>query len=53
MKSYAVYYEGTIREVYVVQAESFEHAREIWSDFEPVVSEVIDGEVVAVEVEVD
>jgi len=48
MSSYIVIYEGTIREEYVVEADSPEHARQIWSDFDPVSSEVIDGEVTEV-----
>lgn len=51
MKTYTVIYEGTIREVYSVEAHNAAEAREIWSDFEPDISEVIDGQVVEVEEE--
>lgn len=45
MSTYIVIYEGTVREQYIVEADSPEHARQIWSDFDAVSSEVIDGEV--------
>lgn len=48
MPEFTVIYEGRIREEYTVEAETEEEAREKWSDTEPVVSEVIDGEVVEV-----
>ena len=46
---YIVTYEGTIREKYVVVVESEDEARELWSDNEPVSSEIIDGAVERVE----
>lgn len=49
MKEFLVIYEGRVREVYTVPANTEEEAREVWSDFEPDSSEVIDGEVVEVE----
>lgn len=49
MKTYSVIYEGRVREVYSVEAESAEQAREIWSDFDPVSSEVIDGDIIEVD----
>lgn len=48
MPTYEVIYEGTCREVYLFDAESEAEAREKWSDFEPMVSELIDGEVTEV-----
>ena len=45
MKQFEVVYEGTVREVYHVFAETEDEAREIWSDEEPSYSEVIDGDV--------
>lgn len=48
MAQFTVIYEGRVREVYSVEAESAEEAREKWSDTEPVSSEVIDGEVTEV-----
>ncbi|QDK01384.1 hypothetical protein SEA_WATERT_115 [Microbacterium phage WaterT] len=48
MKEYVVIYEGTIRETYLVTANSEDEAREIWSDFDAMSSEMIDGEVVDV-----
>lgn len=49
MKQFEVVYEGTVREVYHVFAETEEEARDLWSDEEPSYSEVIDGDVVSVE----
>lgn len=52
MKQFEVIYEGTVREVYHVFAETEDEARDIWSDEEPSYSEVIDGDVTyVVEVE--
>lgn len=52
MKEFEVVYEGTVREIYYVFAETEEEAMERWSDEEPSYSEVIDGDVVStVEVE--
>lgn len=52
MPQFEVVYEGTVREIYYVDAETEDEARENWSDEEPSYSEVIDGEVVStVEVE--
>ena len=48
MAQFTVIYEGRVREVYSVEAESAEEAREKWSDTEPVSSEFIDGEVTEV-----
>lgn len=45
---FEVVYIGTVREVYYVEAESEEEARRIWSDDEPLSSEVIDGGVESV-----
>ena len=49
MKEFEVVYEGTVREIYYVFAETEEEAMELWSDEEPSYSEVIDGDVVSVE----
>lgn len=49
MPQFEVVYEGTVREIYYVFAETEDEARETWSDEEPSYSEVIDGEVVSVE----
>ncbi len=46
MPFYEVIYEGTVREIYSVEADSEEEARKKWSDNEPVQSEVIEGDVV-------
>jgi len=51
MAEYRVTYIGTVREVYVVDAESEADARARWAEFEPTSSEVIEGEVVRVELE--
>lgn len=48
MPTFEVVYEGTVREVYSVEAENEEEARNKWSDCEPDSSEVTDGEVVEV-----
>ena len=48
MPQFEVIYEGTVREIYYVSAETGDEAREIWSDEEPSYSEVIDGDVVDV-----
>lgn len=45
MSLYTVVYEGTIREVYSVEAESLEDARKRWTHGILEVSEMIDGEV--------
>lgn len=50
MKTYEVIYEGTVRETYLVEANSEDEARENWhrlSDH-PLSSEMIDGEVTIV-----
>lgn len=52
-RDYMVIYEGTFREVYIVNAASEDEARMNWSDSEPVISEAIDGEVVEVKVATD
>lgn len=49
MPEYEVTWEGRVREVYHVEAASPEEAREKWSDEEPTISEVWDGEVISVE----
>ena len=52
MALYEVIYEGTVRETYLVEAESEDEALENWSNDEPTSSEVIDGaptEVILVE----
>lgn len=48
MPEFTVIYEGRVREQYVVEAATEEEARQKWSDTEPEVSEVIDGEVTEV-----
>ncbi|GAB3192009.1 hypothetical protein [Nesterenkonia suensis] len=48
MPEYTVIYEGTVREQYLVEADSEEEAREKWSDNPPMSSEMIDGEVTEV-----
>ena len=48
LKQYEVTYEGRVREVYYVTASSKDEARLIWSDDEPVISEVIDGDVMSI-----
>lgn len=48
MPEYEVTWEGRVREVYYVTADSPEEARERWSDEEPTISEAWDGEVVSV-----
>lgn len=49
MTEYAVYVETKGREIYYVKANSAEEAEEIWSDYEPTVSEVRDAWVYDVE----
>ena len=49
MPQFEVVYEGTVREIYYVSAETEDEARETWFDEDPSYSEVIDGEVVYVE----
>lgn len=48
MKDYAVVYEGTVRQVYIVEAESEDEAREKWSGSYLASSEMIEGGVVEV-----
>lgn len=48
MATYEVIFEGTIREVYFVEAGSEDEAMDIWADVEPDVSEVLDGSLVSV-----
>lgn len=51
MKTYLVTYEGTVRETYLVEANSEAEARENWhkvSDH-PISSEMIDGEVTSIQ----
>lgn len=45
MKNYELIWEGTVREVYSVMAESEDEARRKWMNSEPVVSEALDGEI--------
>ena len=45
MSEYQVIYTGTVKQVYLVDADSEEEAREKWYDTDPVNSEVTDGEV--------
>lgn len=52
MATYEVIYEGTVREVYLVEAGSKDEALAMWSDEEPYSSEVIDGAPISA-VEVD
>lgn len=52
MPEFEVIYEGTVREVYYVEAETEDEAWETWADAEPDISEVIDGGPVSVK-EVD
>ena len=49
MKTWIVTFEGRVRETYLVDAETEAEAREKWSDYEPDISEVLDGAVVSVE----
>lgn len=49
MAVYKVIFEGTIREVYFVEADSKDEAMENWADFEPDISEVMDGAPVSAE----
>lgn len=50
MPEFEVVYEGQVREVYVVTADSEEEARRIWVDVGDLVqSEVTDGEIYSVE----
>jgi hypothetical protein len=49
MPDFEVVYEGRIREIYYVTADSVSEARENWSNYDPVISEVTDGEAVLVE----
>lgn len=49
MPQFEVVYEGTVREIYYVFAETEDEARETWFDEDPSYSEVIDGDVVYVE----
>lgn len=49
MAMYEVIFEGTVREVYFVVADSEDEAMENWADYEPDVSEVMDGAPVSVE----
>ena len=48
LRQYKVIYEGRVREVYYVTATSKGEARLMWSDEEPVISEVLDGDVVSI-----
>lgn len=50
MALYEVVFEGTIREVYYVDADSEDEAMETWADVEPDVSEVMDGAPVSAEI---
>lgn len=52
MKQWIVTFEGRVREMYWVTAETADEARNCYWEFEPGVSEVFDGEVIDVE-EVD
>lgn len=47
MPQFELVYEGTGREVYVVEAETEEQAREIWWTTDPVSSEVLGGAIVS------
>ena len=49
MPEFEVVYEGTVREVYYVEAETEEEAMENWSSVEPDSSEVIEGAPVSVQ----
>lgn len=49
MKEYEIIWEGHVREIYVVVAESEADARENWFDGSLVHSEAYDGEVTSVE----
>lgn len=48
MTVYEVIYEGTVRETYLVDADSEDEALENWTEHGPVISEAIDGEVTEV-----
>ena len=47
-REFEVVWIGTVREVYLVEAESEDEAREIWVHDEPFSSEPLDGDVVSV-----
>ena len=47
-REFEVVYISTVREVYYVEAESEEEARQAWSDDEPLSSEAIAGAVESV-----
>lgn len=49
MPEFEVTYEGRVREIYFVEADTAEEARVKYSDLEPYSSEVLDGGVVSVE----
>lgn len=49
MREYEVTWEGRVREVYLVMAESEAEARENWTDGSLAHSEAFDGEVTSVE----
>lgn len=49
MPEFEIVYDGQVREVYVVTADSEEEARRTWYDGTLVQSEVYDGEIYSVE----
>jgi len=48
MPEFELVWEGQLREVYHVEAETEDEARDIWMDTKPVSSEALDGEIVDV-----
>lgn len=52
-KIYKLVWEGHVREVYEVEADSEKEALEKWADETPVSSEAYDGEIVEVTVDED
>lgn len=53
MATYRVECAGTVREVYLVEADSPEEAQQNWSDGELILSEVTDAEPSSVRLEDD
>lgn len=49
MPEFEIVYEGRVREIYVITADSEEEARLNWVDADLAQSEVYDGEVISVE----
>lgn len=49
MPLFRLVYEGTAKEVYEVEADSEEEARDTWPNYGPIHMEMIDGEIVSAE----